>query len=109
LPHRRPCLVDLDHASKTATNGLLRLGIVAKVKLSRWDITSLRRPEPAGRRTAMERRLQVRLAGLLGDAEVPAGLLRGVLPRLEAFLEPFTAALHIPEQQTNARHYVPGL
>src|SRR5207248_5611587 len=48
-------------------------------------------------------------AELLGDAEVPAGLLRGVLPRLEAFLEPFTAALHIPEQQTNARHYVPGL
>jgi SRSO17 transposase len=57
----------------------------------------------------MERRFRVRLAELLDDAEVPPGLLRGVLPRLEAFLEPFTAALHIPEQQTNARHYVQGL
>jgi hypothetical protein len=49
------------------------------------------------------------LAELLDDAEVSPGLLRGVLPRLEAFLEPFTSALHIPEQQTNARHYVQGL
>src|SRR5262245_26479881 len=57
----------------------------------------------------MERRFRVRLAELLDDAEVPPGLLRGVLPRLEAFLEPFTAALHIPEQQTNAQHYVQGL
>jgi 5-dehydro-2-deoxygluconokinase len=38
LPHRRPYLVDRDHASKTATNGLLRLGIVAKVQLSRKSI-----------------------------------------------------------------------
>jgi SRSO17 transposase len=57
----------------------------------------------------MERRFRVRLAELLDDAEVPPSLLRGVLPRLEAFLEPFTAALHIPEQQTNAQHYVQGL
>lgn len=57
----------------------------------------------------MERRFRVRLAELLDDAEVPPGLLRGVLPRLEAFLEPFTAALHVPEQQTNAEHYVQGL
>jgi SRSO17 transposase len=57
----------------------------------------------------MERRFRVRLAQLLDDAEVPPGLLRGVLPRLEAFLEPFTAALHVLEQQTNAQHYVQGL
>src|SRR5579864_2305762 len=57
----------------------------------------------------MERRFRVRLAELLDDAEVPPGLLRGVLPRLEAFLQPFTAPLHIPEQQTNALHYVRGL
>jgi SRSO17 transposase len=57
----------------------------------------------------MERRFRVRMAELLDDAEVPPGLLRGVLPRLEAFLEPFTAALHIPEQQANAQHYVQGL
>jgi len=57
----------------------------------------------------MERRFRVRLAELLDDAEVPPGLLRGVLPRLEAFLDPFTAPLHVPEQQTNAEHYVQGL
>jgi SRSO17 transposase len=57
----------------------------------------------------MERRFRVRLAELLDDAAVPPGLLRGVLPRLEAFLEPFTAALHVPEQQTNAQQYVQGL
>ena len=43
----------------------------------------------------MERRFRVRLEELLADAEVPPGLLRGVLPRLEAFLEPFAAALHV--------------
>ena len=36
----------------------------------------------------MERRFQVRLDELLLDAEVHAGLLRGVVPRLETFLEP---------------------
>jgi SRSO17 transposase len=57
----------------------------------------------------MERRFRVRLDELLSDAEVPPGLLRGVLPRLETFLQPFVAALRSPEQRTNARHYVQGL
>ena len=57
----------------------------------------------------MERRFRVRLDELLDDAEVPPGLLRGVVPRLEAFLQPFVAALHPAEQRTNARHYVQGL
>src|SRR6266576_1070989 len=57
----------------------------------------------------MERRFRVRLEELRGDAEVPPGLLRGALPRLEAFLRPFVAALRSAEQQTNARHYVQGL
>jgi SRSO17 transposase len=57
----------------------------------------------------MERRFQARLDELLGDAEVRPGLLRGVLPRLETFLEPFTDALGSPEQRTNAHHYVSGL
>src|SRR5947209_3093513 len=57
----------------------------------------------------MERRFRVRLDELLEDAEVPPGLLRGALPRLEAFLQPFVEALGSPEQQTNARHYVQGL
>jgi SRSO17 transposase len=57
----------------------------------------------------MERRFRVRLDELLDDAQVPPGLLRGVLPRLDAFLQPFVTALQTPERQTNARHYVQGL
>ncbi len=57
----------------------------------------------------MERRFRIRLAELLDDAEVPPGLLRGVLPRLQAFLEPFVQALHTSQQRTNAQHYVQGL
>src|SRR6266481_9993558 len=57
----------------------------------------------------MERRFRVRLDELLSDAEVPAGLLRGVFPRLEAFIAPFVTTLLSKEQKTNARHYVQGL
>src|SRR5438067_11732725 len=57
----------------------------------------------------MERRFRVRLDELLEEAEVPPGLLRGVLPRLETFLEPFVASLTRAEQRRNARHYVQGL
>ena len=35
----------------------------------------------------MERRFRVRLDELLIDAEVCSGLLRGVMPRLEEFLQ----------------------
>src|SRR5215472_10530673 len=58
---------------------------------------------------AMERRYRLRLEELLNDAAVPPGLLRGVLPRLEAFLQPFVQTLGSAEQRTNARHYVQGL
>jgi SRSO17 transposase len=58
---------------------------------------------------AMERRYRVRLDELIEDAEVPPGLLRGVMPRLEAFLQPFVGALCSAEQRTNAWHYVQGL
>ncbi len=57
----------------------------------------------------MERRFRVRMDELRIDAEVSRGLLRGVMPRLEAFLKPFVAALRTVEQRTNARHYVSGL
>src|SRR5689334_17901201 len=57
----------------------------------------------------VERRYRIRLDELLEDAEVPPGLLRGVMPRLETFLRPFVEALGSPEQRTNARHYVQGL
>src|SRR5271170_5662578 len=57
----------------------------------------------------MERRFRVRMDELLSDAEVSSGVFRGVMPRLEAFLEPFVAALPTVAQKTNARHYVSGL
>jgi hypothetical protein len=57
----------------------------------------------------MERRFRVRLEELRSDAEVSPTLLRGVLPQLETFLAPFLSAMTIPEQRTNARHYVAGL
>src|SRR5437762_14186557 len=57
----------------------------------------------------MERRYRVRLDELIEDAEVPPGLLRGVMPRLETFLQPFVQALRSAEQRTNTRHYLQGL
>lgn len=57
----------------------------------------------------MERRFRVRLDDLRTDAEVAPSLFRGVLPRLESFLQPFVASLNSPEQRTNAKQYVAGL
>jgi SRSO17 transposase len=57
----------------------------------------------------MERRFRIRLDELLIDAEVSSGLLRGVMPRLEGFLQPFLASLRTVEQRTNVKHYVSGL
>ena len=57
----------------------------------------------------MERRFRVRLDELLSDARVQPSLLRGVLPRLDSFLQPFVEALRSTEQQTNAKQYVQGL
>jgi SRSO17 transposase len=57
----------------------------------------------------MERRFQLRLDELLADAELQPAMLRGLLPRLERFLEPFSACLEIAAQRNNAHHYVAGL
>jgi SRSO17 transposase len=57
----------------------------------------------------MERRFRVRLDELLDDAHVPPNLLRGLLPRLQTFLQPFLDTLKTPQQQTDAHHYVQGL
>src|SRR5271154_4295686 len=74
-----------------------------------YGINLFQRPDAAERGTPMERRFRVRLDELRDDAVVPAGLLRNVLPRLEAFLHPFVARLQSPQRQTNAQHYVQGL
>lgn len=57
----------------------------------------------------MERRFRVRLEELLDDAQVRPRLLNGVMPRLEAFLQPFAQTLRSPQQRTNAQDYVQGL
>jgi SRSO17 transposase len=57
----------------------------------------------------MEQRFRVRLVELRQDAEVGPGLLRGLVPRLDTFLEPFVASLQRSEQRANARTYVHGL
>lgn len=57
----------------------------------------------------MERRYQVRLQELLGDAVVEAEQFQGMLARLERFVEPFAACLVRSKQRTLARQYVAGL
>ena len=57
----------------------------------------------------MDQRFRIRLTELRQDAEVHPGLLRGLLPRLETFLEPFSASLQRSEQRHNAHTYVHGL
>ena len=57
----------------------------------------------------MEQRFRVRLLELRHDAEVAPGLLRGLLPRLEAFLGSFVAPMQRSEQRRSARTYVHGL
>jgi len=57
----------------------------------------------------MERRFKVRLKELLEDAEVDAMLFRGVLPRLEKFLQPLMASLQEPAQKEHTQEYVAGL
>ena len=57
----------------------------------------------------MERRFQIRLDELLDDAVVPDSLVRGLMPRLESFLQPFVVALQTTEQRANAQQYVSGL
>jgi SRSO17 transposase len=57
----------------------------------------------------VERRFRVRRDELRTDAEVPPGLLRGVVPRLESFLRPFADLLHSAAQRANTRDYVRGL
>jgi SRSO17 transposase len=57
----------------------------------------------------MDRRFELRLDELLADAELQPAMLWGLVPRLERFLEPFSAHLDIKAQRDNARDYVAGL
>jgi SRSO17 transposase len=57
----------------------------------------------------MSHRYDARLDELLADATLPPTLLRGLVDRLDRFLEPFVQTLCRSEQRTNARCYVAGL
>jgi SRSO17 transposase len=57
----------------------------------------------------MERRFAARRDQLLAGAEVDPCILRGVLPRLDRFLDPFIELLQRSEQGQHGRHYVAGL
>jgi SRSO17 transposase len=57
----------------------------------------------------MERRFQPRMEQLFAEAEVHPAVLRGVLPRLERFLEPFVRDLDCNAHRTTAQRYVAGL
>jgi len=57
----------------------------------------------------MERRFEIRLEELVGDAQMDPAVLRGILPRLERFLRPFVERLQSRAQQRNAHNYVAGL
>jgi SRSO17 transposase len=57
----------------------------------------------------MERRFESRLDEMMGQAEVSPELLRGLLPRVSLFLEPFLQSLSGPEQKQHAAEYTTGL
>jgi len=57
----------------------------------------------------MERRYELRLQQMLAQAEVAPELIRGLLARLEAFVEPFAATLNAAEQQRHVAEYLAGL
>jgi SRSO17 transposase len=57
----------------------------------------------------MERRFAARREKLLAGAEVDPRILRGLLPRLERFLDPYVPSLQRSEQGQHARTYVAGL
>jgi SRSO17 transposase len=57
----------------------------------------------------MERRFTLRQRQLLKDAKLKSELSKGMLDRLETFVEPFAASLGRREMRANARQYVGGL
>ncbi len=57
----------------------------------------------------MERRFEVRLEELLDDAVLDSRIPKGMLDRLERFVEPFAACLTSSDQRGHVREYVAGL
>ncbi len=57
----------------------------------------------------MERRFKLRKRQLLEDAKLKSELSKGMLDRLETFVEPFATSLGRREMRENAQQYVGGL
>ena len=57
----------------------------------------------------MEHRFESRLNEMLDQWQVSPEILRGVLPRLEEFVEPFAEDLPGPEHRRHASEYLAGL
>ena len=57
----------------------------------------------------MERRFELRKHQLLEDAELKSELSKGMLDRLETFVEPFAARLGRRDTRENAHQYIGGL
>jgi SRSO17 transposase len=57
----------------------------------------------------MERRFQSRFDEMMDQTEISPELIRGLLPRLTIFLDPFLRSLSGPEQRQHAVEYTTGL
>ena len=57
----------------------------------------------------MDRRFDTRLQEMLAQAQVSPEVPRGLLSRLESFVQPFTASLAEPEQRRHTVEYLTGL
>jgi SRSO17 transposase len=57
----------------------------------------------------MERRYALRLEEMLAQAEVSPELMKGLMARLEGFVEPYAEALYEPEQRRHVTEYMAGL
>ncbi len=57
----------------------------------------------------MDRRFDARLREMLAQAQVSPELTKGLLSRLETFVQPFTASLAEPEQRRHTVEYLTGL
>lgn len=57
----------------------------------------------------MDRRYEGRLKEMMAQAEVAPELIDGFLSRLEAFVQPFSASLAVPEQRRHTMEYLTGL
>jgi SRSO17 transposase len=57
----------------------------------------------------MDRRFDTRLREMLAQAQVSPDLIKGLLSRLETFVQPFTASLAEPEQRRHTVEYLAGL